>query len=255
MDGFTAENYGSSRAFNYDDPGQAPADVPEAVEFLAELSDGGKILEFGAGTGRITIPLAERGLSVSGIELSRAMADKLREKPNADRVTLFEGDLASLYVGNGYDLVFSAFNTLSHLTSQDQQVRAFQNAASHLRTGGAFVIQQSVPQSSEQDRWSVRPFDISLDSLEVDFTHHDPVSQSLTTQSVVITESGIKLFPLVKRYIWPSELDLMARLAGLTLEARWANWRRDAFTADSKSHISVYRLADATAPPPSCHIS
>ena len=218
---------------------------------LADLAAGGKVLELAIGTGRLALPLAARGLSVHGIDASEAMVAKLREKPGGDAIPVTIGDLADVDIdidinikgdGDGaFDLVFLVFNTLFNLTSQDDQVRCFRNVAQHLSADGVFVIEVFVPDFSNfVDDQAVRTVHLTADSAFLEASRHDPITQTVHYQYIEITSDGTRLYPLPMRYAWPSELDLMARLAGLELRERWGGWDRSPFTASSAAHVSVY---------------
>lgn len=200
----------------------APEVVGPVVDLLAELVDGGAALEFGIGTGRIALPLAERGIRVAGIDDSAAMLKRLREKPGAERIEITHGDFASTRVDAEFDLVYVIFNTISNLTTQDAQVACFQNAAARLRSGGRFVIENNVP---------------ALQSLPLGQT---VVTQRFSSQHFYIVDGRLEAFPVEFRYTWPAELDVMARLAGMRLEHRWAGWQHEPFTSVSPSRVSVY---------------
>ncbi len=217
-------------------------DEAECVDFLADEARGGPVLEFAIGTGRIALPLAGRGLEVSGIELSPAMVARLRAKPGGDRIAVTIGDMATVTTGGQYRLVYLIYNTLFNLLTQDEQVRCFENAARHLTDDGRFVIEAGLP-SEFMDGKRNRYVDAELietDEVRLDVGRYDPVTQTLEESHVVLTPEGVRLFPIVTRYAWPAELDLMARIAGLRLLERWAGWRREPFGAESHRHVSVY---------------
>jgi SAM-dependent methyltransferase len=217
----------------------------EAVEVLADLAADGTVLELAIGTGRVALPLAARGLSVHGIDASEAMVAKLREKPGGDAIPVTIGDFADVAVDGAFDLVFVVFNTLFNLTSQDHQVRCFHNVARHLTAGGVFVVEAFVPDiASFVDGQAVRADQVTTDSAVLEVSVHDSVGQTVHYQYIVITQDGARLYPVPMRYAWPSELDLMARLAGLELRERWGGWDRSPFTASSSGHVSVYARAE-----------
>lgn len=236
-------------AQNYDTPGEGMFSddvLGPTVEVLSELAGDGRAVEFAIGTGRVAIPLAEAGVAVTGIELSTAMLARLREKVAPDDLPVVQGDMTTASAGDGYALAYLVFNTISNLLTQDEQVECFRNAARHLRPEGRFVIELWVPQLralvpghggtlevSEPGYLLVDTYD-TLQQLVV--SHHVSFDAQITGSR----EARIGRSP--HRYIWPSELDLMARLAGFELESRWADWDRSAFTAASNSHVSVYRL-------------
>jgi SAM-dependent methyltransferase len=229
----------------------AEATTIQSVEVLADLAAGGTILELAIGTGRVALPLAARGLSVHGIDASEAMIARLRDKPGGDAIPVTIGDFADVPVDGAFDLVFLVFNTLFNLTSQDDQVRCFKNVAQHLTARGVFVVEAYVPDLSRfVDGQAVRAVHVTTDATTLEASVHDPVTQTAMYQYIVITQNGVRLYPVPMRYAWPSELDLMARLAGLELRHRWGGWDRSPFTASSSKHVSVYARAASRTPIP-----
>ena len=218
-----------------------PAVVGPAVETLAELAGDGAALEFAIGTGRIALPLAQRGVRVAGIDNSGAMLARLREKPGAEHVDAMVGDMATTRVEGDFSLVYLVFNTIFNLTTQDGQVACFENAAAHLPSGGRFVIEARVPELQRLPLGqTVLPW--RADPTGLSYYVYDVVTQRLSGQHYYVQDDGrLQPSPTEMRYVWPSELDLMARLAGMRLEDRWAGWRREPFTALSPAHVSVYR--------------
>jgi SAM-dependent methyltransferase len=217
-----------------------PAIVGPAVDTLAELAGGGRALELAIGTGRIGLPLAERGVPVAGIDNSEAMLDRLREKPGAERIELVAGDMATTRVDGEFSLVYLVFNTIFNLTTQDGQVACFENAAAHLRSGGRFVIEARVPELQRLPLGqTVLPW--RADPSGLSFYVYDVVTQGLSGQHFYLEDGRLQPSPTEMRYAWPAELDLMARVAGMRLEHRWAGWGGEPFTALSPSHVSVYR--------------
>jgi len=217
-----------------------PAIVGPAVDTLAELAGGGRALELAIGTGRIGLPLAERGVPVAGIDNSEAMLDRLREKPGAERIELVAGDMATTRVDGEFSLVYLVFNTIFNLTTQDGQVACFENAAAHLRSGGRFVIEARVPELQRLPLGqTVLPW--RADPSGLSFYVYDVVTQRLSGQHFYVEDGRVQPSPTEMRYAWPVELDLMARVAGMRLEHRWAGWGGEPFTALSPSHVSVYR--------------
>jgi SAM-dependent methyltransferase len=217
-----------------------PAIVGPAVDTLAELAGGGRALELAIGTGRIGLPLAERGVPVAGIDNSEAMLDRLREKPGAERIELVAGDMATTRVDGEFSLVYLVFNTIFNLTTQDGQVACFENAAAHLRSGGRFVIEARVPELQRLPLGqTVLPW--RADPSGLSFYVYDVVTQGLSGQHFYLEDGRVQPSPTEMRYAWPAELDLMARVAGMRLEHRWAGWGGEPFTALSPSHVSVYR--------------
>lgn len=236
-------------AGSYDTPGVgAFADevlVP-TVEVLAELAGGGRAVEFAIGTGRVAIPLRRAGVDVTGIELSHAMIARLREKADAAQIPVVQGDMATACAGTGFTLAFLVYNTIANLLTQDDQVECFRNAARHLAPGGHFVVELWVPQLRALAPGHGGTVEVSEPGYLLVDTY-DTLTQRVVSHHVRFDpgldagrEARIARTP--HRYVWPSELDLMARLAGFQLESRWADWRRHEFTADSRSHVSVYRL-------------
>ena len=198
-------------------------------------------MELGIGTGRIALPLAARGLPVHGIDASEAMVDKLYAKEGGSSITVALGDFADVSVEGHFSLVFVVSNTFFCLSSQEDQVRCFRNVAQHLSDDGLFVIEAFVPDLTRFVRGqNIQVSKLDTESFILDVRRHDPVQQRVVGHSVVISESGTKLYPVQVRYAWPSELDLMARLTGLRLKERWGNWERAPFTAASANHVSVY---------------
>jgi SAM-dependent methyltransferase len=230
-------------AASYDESSLAmarPEVLDPAVRFLAELAGGGAALELGIGTGRVALPLSHRGVRVHGIDASEPMLDQLRAKPGAERIALTAGDFARTRVSDSFRLVYLVFNTITNLTTQDDQVACFRNAAAHLEPGGCFVIEVFVPQVRRlppDER--VRAFD--LDGAHLGFDEYkDFANQILYSHHYWIEDGRTRRFSAPFRYVWPAELDLMARLAGLTLRERWASWTREPFTDESASHVSVW---------------
>jgi SAM-dependent methyltransferase len=233
-------SFGAEVAAMYDDVPRG--DEAAAVAFLEPLADGGRALELAIGTGRIALPLAARGVPVDGIDLSDAMVARLREKPGGDRIAVTMGNLADVAVEGSYRLVFLVYNSLFNLLTQEEQVRCFENVAAHLDDGGVFVVEAFVPSylTRLRDDQYVDAEAIAIGEVTLDVGRHDPVAQRLDESHVSITREGIRLYPIVTRYSWPSELDLMARIAGLRLIDRFGGWDRQPFTGGSRSHVSVY---------------
>jgi SAM-dependent methyltransferase len=217
------------------------------VDCLVELTDGGAAMEFAIGTGRIAVPLAARGVSVAGIELSPDMLEVLRSKSGTSDITAVEGDMAVTYVEGEFSLVYLVFNTITNLTSQDEQVAWFENAARHLRPGGRFVIETGVPGLRQLPPGnSGVPFAVMEDYIGIDdFIDHTHRQISRSRHFYRRPDGSFNEFTAPFRYVWPAELDLMARIAGMTLEHRWAWWDRSPFTGESPSHVSVWRLPEA----------
>lgn len=231
-------------ARRYDTPGTgmfAPEVLGPTVDRLAALADGGRALELAIGTGRVAVPLHERGVPVTGIELSPHMVEQLRTKVDEAAVPVVLGDMATATAPGEFRLVYLVFNTIANLLTQEEQVACFRNAARHLVPGGRFVIELWVPElrklppGVEATVWASVPGYIGLDTYDV--LHQRVVSHHFSFGEGRQAELG----RTPHRYIWPSELDLMAQLAGFTLESRDADWSGEEFTADSRSHVSVYR--------------
>jgi len=235
-----AESFNERVAENYDK--HVRGDEDAAVAFLERLANGGPALELAIGTGRIAIPLAARGIRVEGIDISAAMINKLRSKPGGDNISANVGDCADVAVARRYRLIYIVFNSLFNLMTQENQVRCFQNAAAHLDDGGAFVVEGNLPTEFCQLRNNqyVDLEDIAVGEIGLDVARYDPVTQILEESHVTVSGQGVRFKPLVTRYIWPGEMDLMARLAGLSLKERWANWHRDPIKVSSTNCISVY---------------
>jgi SAM-dependent methyltransferase len=233
-------SFGEDVAERYDDVPRG--DEAAAVAFLAELAHGGPALELAIGTGRIALPLAAQGIRVDGIDLSPAMVARLRAKPGGDRIAVTMGDFAAVPVPGSYRLIYVVFNTLFNLLTQDDQVRCFQNVAAHLTPEGVFLVEAFVPAYLYRlrDDQYVDAEAIGVDQVRFDVGRHDPVTQRLDESHVALSAAGVRLNPIVTRYAWPSELDLMARIAHLRLAERWGGWQREPFTAGSGSHVSVY---------------
>jgi SAM-dependent methyltransferase len=232
--------YGDRYAHEYDE--RTSLDPAPAVEFLASLvPDGGRVLELAVGTGRVAIPLAERGIAVEGIEGSVAMLERLRAKPGGASIPAVIGDMADVAVAGPFQLAYLVFNTLFNLPSQARQVDCFHNVAKVLKPGGLFVIECFIQDVAEFDRGQrVATRALTEDSVNMEFLLHDPVEQAITYQRVTFDAQGTTLRPLRLRYCWPSELDLMAQLAGMRLRERYNDWDRSPFTAASRRHVSVY---------------
>jgi len=219
-----------------------PGVLEPAVSFLADLARDGAALEFGIGTGRVALPLSERGVRVHGIDLSPAMVAQLRAKPGADGIGVTIGDFATTRVDGSFGLAYLVFNTIMNLTTQDQQVACFQNVAAHLEPGGCFVIEVGVPDLQRLPPGeTVRAFTVTPTRLG--FDEYDVVAQGLISHHYWVAEGELESWSMPFRYVWPSELDLMARLAGMTLRERWSNWNREPFTRHSREHISVWQMA------------
>jgi SAM-dependent methyltransferase len=243
MERYGPETYGDRVADLYDDWYQGLLNTAESVELLAELAGGGPVLELGVGTGRLAIPLAERGLEVHGLESSSEMLARLRAKPGGERVHASIGDMAEIGVAGPFSLVFVAANTIFMLPSQEDQVRCFASVASRLAGGGVFVVEAQLPDPARfREQQSLRVQRVTVDSVVLVASRFDLTTQRMESQFVQVGQEGVRLVPGILRWAWPSELDLMARLAGLRLRERWGGWRREPFTDSSRWHASVYEL-------------
>ena len=216
----------------------------QTLDLLEDIADGGRVLELGIGTGRVALPLAQRGLDLTGIDASQEMLDKLRTKPGAERIHLFHGSFADFpekLAGERYDLIYIVFNTLFGLLTQEEQVSCFESVTAHLTDEGRFLIEAFVPDLKRYDDGQVvRVIQLSDQRVRLDAAELDLAAQQITSQHVLLSPEGVKLYPVKLRYAWPSELDLMAQLAGLALQDRWGSWERAPFDKSSTKHVSVY---------------
>jgi SAM-dependent methyltransferase len=239
--------FGESVAAVYDDYERAEFDaetIDATVAFLADLAEDGLALEFGVGTGRIALPLARRGVPTHGIDLSRAMVARLRAKPGGEDMSVSIGDFATTTVGGSFSLVYLVCNTIMNLTTQEAQVACFRNAAAHLRPGGRFVIKVMIPELRRL------PPDETLHVFDASDTHwgideYDVANQGLVSHHFEAVGGDFERSSIPFRYVWPSELDLMAQLAGMTLRERWGGWRREPFRSESREHVSVWETTRA----------
>jgi len=242
MSHYGPETYGERIADVYDDWFAHLGDAEQAADLLAELAVGGRALELGIGTGRVALPLAARGVEVHGIDTSPSMLAQLASKPGGDAVATTVGDMADVPVDGTFSVVFVVFNTFFMLTTQEAQVRCFRNVAAHLAPGGRFVLAAFVPDTSrvEQGR-DLSVGSLSADHIQISGTVYDSAAQRLDATQVRITEEGTRLVHIKLRYAFVPELDLMAQLAGLTLENRWSTFDKQPFTNASVYAVSVYR--------------
>ena len=216
-----------------------PAVVDPVVDLLVELAGGGPALELGIGTGRIALPLARRGVSVHGIELSRAMVARLRAKPRGDDIGVTIGDFATATVDGTFSVAYLVFNTIMNLTTQEAQVACFRNVAAHLGPGGCFVIEVGVPELQRLPPGeTIRAFHVS--ETRWGFDEYDVATQDLTSHHLEIVDGRLERHSVPFRYAWPSELDLMAQLAGMRLRERWSGWKREPYTSDSRKLVSIW---------------
>jgi SAM-dependent methyltransferase len=229
-----AANYDGSDDEEFD-----PEVIDQTVDFLADLAGSGRALEFGIGTGRIALPLARRGVQVHGIDMSEAMVAKLRAKPGGDDIGVTIGDFATTTVEGSFSLVYLVYNTIMNLTTQEAQVACFRNAAAHLEPGGCFVIKVMIPELRRlppgetfqvfhggETYWGIDEYDVA--------------NQGLVSHHIEIADGSVEVVSMPFRYAWPAEYDLMAQLAGLRARERWSGWRREPFTSESRSHVSVW---------------
>jgi SAM-dependent methyltransferase len=229
-----AEGYDATSAEMFE-----PEVVDPVVSFLAGLAGDGAALELGVGTGRIALPLSQRGVRVHGIDLSPAMVARLRAKPGADQIEVTIGDFATTRVPGTFRLAYLVFNTIMNLTTLDEQVECFRNAAAHLEPGGCFVIEVGVPALQRLPPGeTIRAFTVSPTRLG--FDEYDVAAQILYSHHYWVVDGRLETFSAPYRYVWPSELDLMARLAGMSLRERWSGWNREPFTSESTTHVSVW---------------
>jgi SAM-dependent methyltransferase len=235
------DHFGEQVAARYDDDPEMfdPAVVGPTVDFLAGLAGDGPVLELGIGTGRIALPLARRGVSVHGIDLSEAMVARLRAKPGAEEIGVTMGDFATTVIEGTFSLAYLVFNTIMNLTTQDEQVACFQNVAAHLEPGGCFVIEVGVPGLQRLPPGEIfQPFTVTPTRLG--FDEYDIAAQGLVSHHYSVVDGSFNLNSVPFRYVWPAELDLMARIAGLTLRERWSGWQQEPFASDSTEHVSVW---------------
>ncbi len=237
------DHFGEPVAARYDEYSAEmfrPEAVDPVVDFLAQLARGGAALELGIGTGRIALPLAARGVRVHGIDLSEAMVARLRAKPGAEDIGVTIGDFATTTVDGTFSLAYLVFNTIGNLTTQDEQVACFENVAAHLEPGGCFVIEVGVPDLRRLPRGeSFVVFHVGETHVGID--EYDVANQGLVSHHLQQREDGeFERSSGPFRYVWPSELDLMARIAGMRLRERWSGWNREPFTSESTKHVSVW---------------
>jgi SAM-dependent methyltransferase len=229
-----AAQYDESSGEEFDE-----AVVDQAVDFLHEMVGSGRALELGIGTGRIALPLAQRGVSVHGIDMSNAMVARLRAKPGGEDIGVTIGDFATTRVDGSFSLAYLVYNTIMNLTTQAAQVACFRNVAEHLEPGGCFVIEVMVPDLQRLPRGETfRPFDVSPTRWGID--EYDVVTQGLISHHYDIVDGRVEQVSMPFRYAWPAEYDLMAELAGMGLRERWGGWKREPFTAESEKHVSVW---------------
>jgi len=240
MKNYTESTYGESIADEYDS--WFGCANPQMVDRLTELALGGKVLELGIGTGRVALPLRQKGIDIHGIDSSPSMVEKMRFKTEGDEIPVRIASFAQFEVTEKYNLIFVVFNTFFALQSQKEQVTCFQSVLNALIEGGIFLIEAFVPDLHRFDRGqTMRASEIADDHVRIECSRHDLVSQTVTSQTVKISETGTRLYPIKIRYAWPSEMDLMAELAGLVLTERWGGWNKEPFSSESKFHVSIYK--------------
>jgi SAM-dependent methyltransferase len=243
-DGYGPSTYGDRIADVYDEiyP-EIPfsGDISTTVDFLSSLAGAGPALELGIGTGRVALPLAAAGVEVHGIDASVAMVERLRSKPGGDTIPVTIGDFRDFSIDTTFKAIYVPFNTFFGLLTQDDQVACFRGVARHLAPDGVFVLEAFVPDPTRYERGQrVSAIHVEPEEVSLEVTKHDPIAQTSHSQHVVIREDGIRLYPVRVRYAYVAELDLMARLAGMRLRERWADWDRTPFSSDSGKHISVW---------------
>jgi SAM-dependent methyltransferase len=235
-----AARYDESAAEMFD-----PAVVDPVVDLLVELAGGGRALELGIGTGRIALPLAQRGVPVHGVELSRAMVARLRAKPGGEAIGVTIGDFATTTVEGTFSVAYLVFNTIWNLTTQAAQVACFRNVAAHLEPGGCFVVEVGVPELQRLPPGeSMRAFHVN--ETRWGFDEYDVATQGLTSHHFELVDDRVERLSIPFRYAWPAELDLMAELAGMRLRHRWSGWKREPFTSESRGHVSVWEKSATT---------
>jgi SAM-dependent methyltransferase len=234
--------YGERWASVYDETHAYMArETEDCVELVEELAVRGRVLELGIGTGRVALPLAARGVDVAGIDVSTSMVERMRAKPGGADIPVVIGDMADVAFDGAFSLVYVVFNTFFGLLSQDDQVRCFRNVAAKLTPGGRFVVEAFVPDLARFERGQrLATKAVGTEAVRIESAVHDAIDQRVDSAVVSISERGVQVLPVAVRYAWPSELDLMAQLAGLRLEYRWGGWRREPFTAASPRHVSVW---------------
>ncbi len=234
--------FGERVAARYDESAEVMFDagaVDPVIDLLVELAGSGRALELGVGTGRIALPLAQRGVPVHGIELSKAMAARLRAKPGGEDIGVTVGDFATTTVDGTFSVAYLVFNTIMNLTTQAAQVACFRNVAAHLEPGGCFVIEVGVPDLQRLPPGeTIHAFHVSETRWGLD--EYDVARQGLTSHHFEIVDGRLERTSIPFRYAWPAELDLMAELAGMSLRGRWSGWKREPFTSDSRKHVSVW---------------
>ncbi len=245
MEDYQVHTYGEKIAGQYDE--WFGSYDPAAIDLLAELAQGGPALELGIGTGRIALPLQEKGVEVHGIDASEAMVARLRTKPGGDRIPVSMGDFSEVAVDRRFSLVYIPFNTFFALLTQEAQLKCFRNVSRRLLPNGVFLIEAFFPDIGRyrEGGQTVRAIQIDVNQVRLDVARLDAVQQQIHAQQLILSNEGVRVFPVRLRFAWPSELDLMAQLAGMCLRQRWGGWDKSPFTNESGRHISIYELASA----------
>ena len=242
MEGYGPTTYGERWHQIYDQ--HYPTADPDMIDRLTEFAGDGSVLELAIGSGRVALALLERGVELTGVDISEDMVALLRRRPGGDRIPVVIGDFGSVPVEGTFRLIYLVFNTLFALLTQEEQIQCFERVAARLEPGGRFVVEAFVPDPNRYERGQkVSLMDMDLNSAHLEISRHNRALQRVDSQSVEISERGTRLHPVAIRYAWPSEMDLMGRLAGLELEVRWGGWDRAPFDELSEHHISVYRLS------------
>jgi SAM-dependent methyltransferase len=241
MENYDEATYGDEIAEIYD---EFYSDYdPASIELLAELSGSGSALELGIGTGRIALPLHEKGVEVQGIDASETMVTRLRAKPGGSKIEVLIGSFAEFKMDRRFRLIYVVFNTFFNLQTQAEQVRCFQTVRRHLSPDGVFLMEAFVPDPCRfVDHQTVRTIDLAEERVRIEVSKIDPIAQQVSSQHTLISKDGIRFHPVRIRYAWPSELDLMAQIAGLSLQQRWGSWSKGEFGKQSQKHISIYGL-------------
>lgn len=243
----TADDYDHVAPY-YDTLTAALPETNETVDFIADHAGSGRVLELGVGTGRVACPLSLRGYDVTGLDNSAGMLARLRSRSDGAKVDIALGSFTDPPVEGEFTLVYAVFNTLFCVISQDEQLRAIDQAAKRLTSDGTLIIETDLPDLARSDSSgrTLNTGGVERNRVFIEAAMHDAATQRIRTQTIIVSEQGIQMFPLMMRYFWPSELDLMAKLAGLRLEARYGDWRRGPYSRDSSRQISVYRRADTS---------
>lgn len=239
MEQYSDATYGERIAEIYDE--LYPTIDENTLDVLTDLAKKGRVLELGIGTGRVALPLKDRGLEMFGIDASEAMVSKLRKKEDGEEIPVKIGDFSEIRFDKTFNLIFVVFNTFYGLLSQEQQINCFKSVASQLEQEGVFLLEVFVPDLTRFHKGqTVRVVNQDMERVQLNVSQHDPIEQHVMSTHVHLTKEGVELYPVKLRYVWPAELDLMGKLAGMQLLHRWSDWDRSTFTAESYRHISVY---------------